>query len=268
MLAVLPDMLTSRHPQTLLSLLSFLFMLSSCAYAQSSLADTRVVISGAVPDETTKAALLGKIREVYGADQVVDQLAVGGVTAPPNWGTYIAKMISPQIKSISKGQLAVEGTNVSIRGEVANDAVRKTIANNFANALNSTYVVKNGLRIGAASQSILDQALANRIVEFENGSALLTNSGKLILDEMVEAIKKANPKRLAIVGHTDNIGSPTRNLALSRSRADSVKTYLIAKGVPADLITTSGLGADQPIASNSEEAGRKRNRRIEFRVSQ
>jgi OOP family OmpA-OmpF porin len=45
----------------------------------------RVVISGTVPDEATKAAILGKLQQLYGNGQVVDQIAVGGVIAPPNW---------------------------------------------------------------------------------------------------------------------------------------------------------------------------------------
>lgn len=236
--------------------------------SQARTLPSKVVISGAVPDEASKAALLARLQEVYGTDQVVDQLSVGGVIAPPNWSAHISKLISPQIKSISKGQLTAEGTNVSVRGEVANEAVRQSIASDFATALNATYVVKNGLRVTASSQNILDQTLANRVVEFEHGSALLTDSGKEILDEMIGALKKIKPVKLDIVGHTDNVGAPSRNLALSRARADSVKTYLVGKGIASELISTSGMGADQPLMPNSDEAGRKRNRRIEFRVSQ
>jgi OOP family OmpA-OmpF porin len=228
----------------------------------------RVVISGAVPDEATKAALLGKLQQLYGTGQVVDQITVGGVVAPPNWSTHVGKLMNANLKSISKGQILVEGTNIAMRGEVKNEAIRQAIASDFANALNTTYVIKNGLRVTAASQAVLDQALADRIIEFESGSALLTESGKAILDEMAEAVKKVSLKKLEVIGHTDNLGAPARNLALSRSRADSVKTYLVMKGIPSQLIGTSGMGADQPIVANTTDEGRKRNRRIEFRVSQ
>jgi OOP family OmpA-OmpF porin len=228
----------------------------------------RVVISGTVPDEATKAALLTKLQELYGTGQIVDQMSVGGVIAPPNWAASIPKLINQNLKSISKGQVAIDGTTISMRGEVASEAVKQSIANDFAGTLNSNYTIKNGLRVTATSQAILDDTLANRVIEFENGSALLTPSGKRILDEMSVALKKVNPKKIDLIGHTDDKGLRTRNMALSNARADSVKIYLVAQGLPAELIATSGMGPDQPIMSNVTNEGRRRNRRIEFRVSQ
>jgi OOP family OmpA-OmpF porin len=228
----------------------------------------RVVISGTVPDEATKAALLGKLQQLYGTAQVVDQMAVGSVIAPPNWSTHVTRLMNANLKSISKGQLVVEGTNVAMRGEVKNEAIRQFIASDFANALNTSYVLKNGLRVTGSGQAILDQTLANRIIEFESGSALLAESGKAILDEMADALKKVSFKKVEVIGHTDNLGAPARNLALSRARADSVKTYLVVKGIPSEMVGTSGMGADQPIVANTTDEGRKRNRRIEFRISQ
>jgi OOP family OmpA-OmpF porin len=55
-------------------------------------------------------------------------------------------------------------------------------------------------------------------------------------------------------------------VSLSLARAQAVKGYLVSKGLPADSLSTSGLGPDQPVASNATEEGRARNRRIEFRV--
>jgi OOP family OmpA-OmpF porin len=236
--------------------------------ATSPVPPGKIVISGAVPDEATKAALITRLQELYGPGQIVDQISIGGVIAPPTWSAQISKLITPQIKSIGKGQLTVEGTAVSVRGEVASEALRQSIASEFAGILNSTYTIKNGLRVTASSQNVLDQALANRVVEFEHGSAFLTDSGKLILDEMAEALKKVDAKKFEVIGHTDNVGAPARNLMLSRARADSVKTYLVSKGLPPELIATSGMGADQPLVANTSEDNRKRNRRIEFRVSQ
>jgi OOP family OmpA-OmpF porin len=228
----------------------------------------RVVISGTVPDETTKAALLARLQEVYGTGQVVDQLTVGGVVAPANWASHVQKLLGPNLKAIHKGQLAIDGNIVAVRGEVDSDATRQTLTGNFATALNPTYTIKNGLRVIASSQTVLDQTLANRVIEFENGSALLTESGKRILDEMAQTLTKLETKKIDIIGHTDDTGTRPRNVALSLSRAESVRVYLIGKGLPAQAITTSGMGPDQPLLSNATEDGRRRNRRIEFRVSQ
>ena len=261
-------MITSR-------LLTFLLIFGSAlttplvhAQDQSSQSQRRVVISGTVPDEATKAALLSRLHELYGHGQVIDQIAVGNVIAPPNWSAHVPKLLTNQLKSISKGQLTIEGTTVAMRGEVSSEAVRQAIASDFATALTADYVVKNALRVTANSQALLDEVLANRVIEFEPNSALLTAPGKTILDEMVEVLKKVEAKKFEVIGHTDNSGNPARNLALSRSRAETVKTYLVAKGISPELIGTSGMGADQPIVSNATAEGRMRNRRIEFRVSQ
>ena len=226
----------------------------------------RVVISGTVPDEVTKAALVAKLQDVYGPGEVIDQLSVGDVTTHARWSADISKLVSKRLKAISKGQLRIEGTTVSLRGEVASDALRRAIAGEFAGALNTNYVIRNGLRVTTTRQSKLDQALANRVVEFEAGSALLTDSGKLILDDIVGMLKTMDISKIEVIGHTDNVGDPAKNLALSLARADSVKTYLIAQGMASEMIGTSGMGADQPIMPNTTEEGRRRNRRIEFRI--
>lgn len=235
---------------------------------QTSIPPGRIVISGSVPDEATRTAFLTRLQALYGTDRVVDQLTVGGVMAPPEWSKNVTNLMKPTLQSISKGQLVVEGTTVALRGEVASEAVHQLIDNDISSALHSPYTLQNGLRVTAGNQTLLDQALANRIIEFERGSALLTEQGKTILDDMAIALKKIPIAKVDIVGHTDNRGTPAHNLALSRSRADSVKIYLVAQGISPHLIRTSGMGADQPVMANTTDDGRKRNRRIEFRVSQ
>jgi OOP family OmpA-OmpF porin len=235
---------------------------------QAGVSPGRVIVSGAVPDESTKAAVLAKLQAVYGPGKIVDQVTVGGVIAPPNWSAHVPRLINRDLATISKGQLVVEGTNVSLRGEVRNEAARQTIASGFAGALTPDYVIQNGLRVSNAGQSVLDQTLANRVVEFERSSALLTDSGKTILDEMTAAMGKVSMTKVEVIGHTDDRGKPERNADLSRERAESVKTYLVAKGISPTLIVASGMGADQPIVPNTTSEGRKRNRRIEFRVTQ
>ncbi len=69
-----------------------------------------------------------------------------------------------------------------------------------------------------------------------------------------------------ISGHTDNVGSPKRNLTLSRQRAQAIKAYLVRKKVPARNMVVRGAGDKEPVADNSTEVGREQNRRIEFKV--
>lgn len=228
----------------------------------------QVLVTGTVPDEATKASVLVRLRDVYGADKVVDQIAIGAVVSPANWSAYVQKIISPNLKLVSRGQLKVDGTAVSVHGEVVNEAQRQQVASTIATSLNPTYTVNNGLRVSASEQGILDNALANRIVEFESGQTTLTPAGKTILDEMALALQKLKNRKVEIIGHTDDKGLRASNLALSQARADAVKTYLGGKGIDVALLSTSGQGPDRPVASNDTTDGRARNRRIEFRIAQ
>jgi OmpA-OmpF porin, OOP family len=225
-----------------------------------------VIVSGTVPDETTRQAILAKVRALYGADRVVDQLGVGNVVAPPNWSDHVQKLLTPELKQITSGALTIDGNNLQVRGEVSNEALRQQIVSDFATRLNPTYVIKNGLRVGAGEQQLLDKTLANRIIEFESGSALLTPRGAKILDEMAAVMQKLGKQSIQILGHTDSQGQAETNLILSQSRADAVRRYLINRNVAGDRLAASGLGAAEPIASNSTVEGRARNRRIEFRI--
>lgn len=231
-------------------------------------APNQVVVAGTVPDEATRNAILMRVREVYGAERVVDQLGVGQVVAPPNWSSYVQKIVSPQLKSISRGQLVISGNNIELKGEVGNETQRQQLAADMATSLNPTYAIRNALRVAAQEQAVLDATLANRIIEFEAGSSVLRPAGRSILDEMAAALLRMGGRKVEVIGHTDSQGSRDTNVVLSLARADSVRSYLAGKGVPPALVSTSGAGPDRPVAPNDTPEGRARNRRIEFRVSQ
>jgi OOP family OmpA-OmpF porin len=228
----------------------------------------QVLVTGAVPDESSKAAMLANLRALYGAERVVDQLSIAPVSLPPNWNGYVQKLINPNLKLISKGEIKIDGTNIMLRGEVANEAQRQQIASDIATSLNPSYTVNNGLRVSAAEQNLLDETLAKRIIEFESGKATLTPSGQAILDEMAVAMHKVKGKKVEVIGHTDNTGLRESNLALSQARAEAVRTYLAGKGISQEMVMVSGQGPDRPVAENTSADGRARNRRIEFRIAQ
>lgn len=247
-----------------------LFMIACAASAGAQTVAPQpgqVLVTGTVADEASKASVLAKLREVYG-DLVVDQISVGPVSTPANWNTYVQKLITPELKQITRGQMKIDGSTVSLKGEVANEAQRQKIASNVATSLNPTYTVNNGLRVSASDQGVLDGTLANRTIEFQSGKAELTASGKAILDEMTAAMLKLKERKVDIIGHTDNQGLRATNQGLSQARAEAVKAYLAAHGIKSELMTASGQGADRPVASNDSAEGRARNRRIEFRLAQ
>lgn len=228
----------------------------------------KVVVSGTVPDEATRQALLTRAREVFGIDRVVDQLGVGTLIAPPNWAAHVQRVISADLKKVSRGEISIRGNVIELKGEVGSEAVRQKIVSDIATKVNTTYTVRTGLRVGAAGQDQVDLALADRTIEFETGNSALTPAGQEVLELLAPVLQRLPGRNFEVIGHTDSQGSRPQNIALSAARADAVRRYLVEKGVAAASIVTSGVGPDRPIADNDTPEGRARNRRIELRVVQ
>ena len=100
-------------------------------------------------------------------------------------------------------------------------------------------------------------------VLFPSGSAELLSPARQRLDEVAAALKKTQ-NSLVIEGHSDSLGAPAVNQELSYLRAESVRRYLIDRGVDGSRIRSEGLGSEQPIASNATAEGRANNRRVEI----
>jgi outer membrane protein OmpA-like peptidoglycan-associated protein len=101
-------------------------------------------------------------------------------------------------------------------------------------------------------------------IKFPLNRADLTPRALSILNRITELISDNKDVRLLIIGHTCSLGTYEANQKLSEERAESVKTYLIGRGIPAYKISTEGHGETDPIATNNTEAGRIKNRRAEF----
>lgn len=112
-------------------------------------------------------------------------------------------------------------------------------------------------------KKVLDYALKG--VQFELGSALLTNTSYSILDDVATTMT-ANPElKISIEGHTDKIGNDAINLKLSEARANTCMTYLISKGISSERLKEVGYGSARPVSDNDSEEGRSKNRRVEFK---
>jgi len=109
--------------------------------------------------------------------------------------------------------------------------------------------------------------LAAKNILFETGKSILRPSSFKGLNDVAKIMQEYPDVELAIDGHTDNVGSDEMNQTLSDNRANSVKTYLVNKGVAESRITATGHGETMPVADNKTAAGRQQNRRSELTLS-
>lgn len=120
-----------------------------------------------------------------------------------------------------------------------------------------------------SSPRSLDQDLSSRIlkgINFQPGSNKLTVDSHARLDEIVMILSDKPDVQIEIGGHTDSIGNPAYNLALSQKRAEAVVRYVVAKGLQAKRVSARGYGHSKPVADNTTEEGRHLNRRVELSI--
>src|SRR5690606_33594364 len=94
----------------------------------------------------------------------------------------------------------------------------------------------------------------------------LKPEGRQVLDQVAAQVSSINLETLLATGHTDSIGTEQYNQGLSERRANSVKDYLVSKGIDPNRIYVEGKGETQPVASNATREGRAQNRRVEIEI--
>lgn len=112
---------------------------------------------------------------------------------------------------------------------------------------------------------VLKKAFDN--LEFATGKSVIRTTSYESLNELADLMKKKKEYKLMIEGHTDNVGKRSSNITLSKNRSNAVMKYLVSKGVSSDRFIVKWYGPDKPIADNSTEEGRQRNRRVEMTLT-
>lgn len=116
------------------------------------------------------------------------------------------------------------------------------------------------IKIEPPKTFVLDNVL------FDTGKASLKSSSYKTLNDLVELMKIKTTLIIEIGGYTDNVGKHDINMKLSQARANTVRNYLIKKGISQNRVKAKGYGDTQPVAPNDTEEGRKQNRRTEVNI--
>jgi OOP family OmpA-OmpF porin len=124
---------------------------------------------------------------------------------------------------------------------------------------------RRGLSVDA-NGCMVGQSLTMGGVPFDHNTAILNDDSRKMLDEVATTLKNQEGVNVQIIGNTDSVGSSAYNLMLSQERAESVRQYLIARGVDGKRLVSTGHGAFYPVAPNTTEEGRAKNRRVDFKL--
>ena len=105
-------------------------------------------------------------------------------------------------------------------------------------------------------------------VSFDTGRADIRPNFRPVLDRFAQSLIASPATTVRVIGHTDSTGSDAINGPLSVNRAQSTRDYLVGRGVNANRVAIDGRGSREPIAGNTSDAGRARNRRVEIFVGE
>lgn len=215
--------------------------------AVAAIADGRVQLTGALPDQQSIDDLVAVTTEVWGQGNVDGSgLAIGQTT----W---------------TEGRIRITGTALS------NDQRIGTFVSLIPERIGALVVVDTGeLTINDIGQLLNEvQAQINEVVaaspiQFAPLSAEIEPGSDATLVQVAEQVGQVPSTPFEVVGHTDAVGNDQENLVLSQDRAQAVLQRLVELGIPAERITSRGEGETKPIADNDTDEGKAANRRIEF----
>ena len=170
--------------------------------------------------------------------------------------------------ALSKGQKIAVGIGLAVALIGVGLYIRKRMIDNAKKKCadeGGLWDSKNNKCMPNPLKDLLAKSLTD--VNFKTGSAELTASSYPYLDTIAKSLSDYPELLLTITGHTDSDGTDEYNQALSDKRADSVKTYLVNKGIADNKIISVGKGESEPIATNDTKEGKEKNRRVVFTLS-
>ncbi|NWF71634.1 MAG: OmpA family protein [Nitrospirae bacterium] len=236
-----------------------------------------LILRGSLPTETSKAAILQRAKELYGAKpgRIVDELAVDTGVGPAAWVDNIPKALPILGHMTARGSIIIDGRSVVLSGQVDSARAKATLLRDIAPLTQTGLTLEDHVLAGQVPvktqapapslQKKLNEVLSHASIEFDSNTATITPRSRATLDQLITLLRQNPHTAIEIGGHTDRYGAPDYNLQLSRLRADAVRRYFINHGL-SNQFTSVGYGASQPLSAAQTRTGLQHNRRIELRV--
>lgn len=238
-----------------------------------------------VGDETLQTNVMDALTGVFGDETSKCRADVDDHFAIDMPAAAQLATILPIVKNVPNASMVIKGDNIIVNApdaatldKLVDDlqAAAPAMTVKAEGPLDEQSEIDNSL---TASQAAMDdlgdnpdprdvaRALSLQVVNFEVDKAVIPDANKPLLDNAVALMEQVPNMKLMIIGHTDKTADADYNMKLSQERAESMKEYLVAQGADPSKLMTKGMGETDPIADNSTEQGRFRNRRIEFMVN-
>ncbi|WP_308428984.1 OmpA family protein [Formosimonas limnophila] len=235
----------------------------------------KFTLNGTVPTDAIKAQIDAELKKTFGDGNYVNNLAVAADVKPAGWLAKLAGLFD--FFKVSGAEVTFNGDAVTLSGTTGSlseklqtflgDSIKVSaldIANASKAATGNALDTLNALKPDASGKEILD-ALNLQIINFASGSAVIPAENQAVLKKAATLLKDKKDFTFEIGGHADNVGNEAANLTLSEKRAAAVRDFLVKNGVADTMLTAKGYGSSIPVADNATEAGRFKNRRIEYR---
>lgn len=235
--------------------------------------DGRITVQGQVASEDEKKRLWDALAANFGAGNITGDIAVDARTLPAGWmDTLIGALPELKARGLKFGfdgdklNLDTAGLPESERFNLSGKLRKLFGGYSITGLWDQASAALSSLKSGFSADDLVE-ALNLMTVYFDTGANHITADSMETLQRAAEAIKAAPAgTRIELAGHTDNTGNAASNLALSQKRAEAVAAKLAELGVDPAMLSARGFGQEKPIADNTTEEGRAKNRRIEFSV--
>lgn len=228
----------------------------------------KLLIRGYMPSKTSLDNFVNEFKSKENDYRLINRVDIGA-GAPNNWDSLILT-VAQLVKELDFGIVNIVNQNVTFSGRVASTKQKREIEQ-FLNVFKkSNYKITSRVIAMDASieicQNRYDVLLSSHKIEFQAGKSTIDVKNEPLLKSLSDIFALCSNAKLKIIGHTDSRGNNMKNEELSRQRAQAVVAKLFQLGISLEQMEAVGRGELEPIGNNETEEGRKKNRRIEFKV--
>ncbi|MEO8669141.1 MAG: OmpA family protein [Bauldia sp.] len=232
-----------------------------------------VVLEGHAPSEDDHTAILAAARRKFGGVEIVDRLAYAG--GAPDGYVRAATAAMQAVSRLAAGRGELVDSELTISGGAYDPAAEDEVATAAAEALPKGFAATAIIRALQPAQAVSPERCRDLLgvelqagrIDFDDDKSEIADRSFGMLDRVAAVLQRCPEANISIAAHTDSDGSTSRNRDLSQARATAIVEYLVGAGVRRERLAGTGFGESKPIADNSTEDGKARNRRIEFTMT-